>query len=607
MGGELNANPTVENHLGALMVVSVMDASKKNLDRQAVVQLYDPARQKSLWQATAGDSQTAFVDLTLGKYAVEVSAVGYLTARQEVTVFDYRRTTFVYVNLQRDPMAVDLAPSAPLPAKASRETKGAVWALSSNKLKDAQKHLDSAYKLAPSSGYVNFLQGYLAFQQRNVEQAQTYLEKATTADPRNVQSLNLLGRVYLLQHKDAEAQAVLQRAVASDPQNWNAHHLLADAYLRQHDYPNALAQADLALESGRPGSGAAQITRGAALADMGRNQEATEALQSYLLKEPNSPTAPQVRDLIAQIQAHVADAPVASLSSAKTDLSLASSQPTLSLKSWAPPDVDEVKPPVVAGVSCPYQQIIDKSGERVKQLVDNVAQFSAIEDLLHEQLDEAGNATTQETRKFDYVASISEPKPGFLAVDEFRTQRSDVANLPDKIMTNGFPAVALVFHPDMRENFDIRCEGLGQLKGQAVWLMHFQQREDRPNRLQSYKVREYTYPVALKGRAWISADSFQIVRMETELVHPMPEIQFLSQHQITEYAPVAFAKKKVELWLPKSAEVYLELRGHFYYRRHSFDHFMLFSVESTDKLKEAKGVKGPGSFSPQKKRKHWWA
>jgi hypothetical protein len=279
----------------------------------------------------------------------------------------------------------------------------------------------------------------------------------------------------------------------------------------------------------------------------------------------------------------------------------------LSLKAWAPPDIDDVKPPVAAGVSCPYQEIIDRSGERVKQLVDNVAKFSAIEDLLHEQLDDAGNPATTETRKFDYVASISEAQPGILAVDEFRTQRYGITDLPDKILTNGFPTVALVFHPHMRENFNIRCEGLGQLRGQAMWLLHFEQREDRPNRLQNYKIGDNTYSIALKGRAWISADQFQIIRIETQLVHPMPEIQFLAQHQITEYAPVPFPKKKVELWLPKSADVYLALRGHLYHRRHSFDHFMLFSVDSTDKVREAKGVRGPQSISPKKRKRWWWA
>ncbi len=612
IGNELNASVNVDNHLGATLVVTVVDEKKHNLDRQAVVQLLDEGTKKSLWQATAESSQTAFTDLTLGKFSVEVSAVGYVTERQEVTLFDYLRTGQVYVVLKRDPMAIDLAPTVPLPARAGRETKSAMWALNSNKFKDAQKHLDVAYKAAPDNAHLNFLQGYLSFQQRNLEQAQTFLEKATTLNPRNGQALNLLGRIYLLEKKYPEAQEVLQKAVAVDPQSWVGHHLLGDAYLRQHSYNDALAQAELALASGAPGSDAAEITKGAALADMGRNQEAIQSLQSYLVKQPNSPTASGVRDLIEQIQGHVAAQGAAVTTTAaeavaKGNLALVSAQPTLQMKPWAPADIDEARPAVAEGVTCPVDQIMQRSGERVKELVDNVAQFSAIEDLLHEQLDDSGNASTKEERKFDYVASISEPKPGFLAVDEFRTQRYGVSDLPDKILTNGFPAVALVFHPDMRDEFDIRCEGLGQLHGQAAWLMHFQQRENRPNRLQSFKVGDYTYAVPLKGRAWISAENFQIVRMETQLVRPMPEIQYLSQHQITEYAPVAFPKKKVEMWLPKTAEIYLEIRGRIYYRKHSFDHFMLFSVDSTDKMKQAKGSTGPGSFSPQRRKKHWWA
>jgi tetratricopeptide (TPR) repeat protein len=613
IGNELNLNPTIDvGHLGANLVVSVVGEKHAHLDRQAVVKLDDEARKRTLYQATSDNSQAIFGDLTLGKYAVEVSAVGYLTARKEVTVFDLLRSTSVEVVLQRDPMAVDLdAPNAPLSGKASKETRHAISDLNSNKLKDAQKHLGVAYKLAPSSAHINFLLGYLSYQQRNFEQAQSYLEKATTQDPRHVQALNLLGRVYLREGKNREAQAVLQRAVTSDPENWIAHNLLGDAYLRQHDFNNALAQAELALEGGKPGSVAAQIVRGEALADLGRDQEAIQALKTYLQSAPGSPTVPQVQDLIAQIEFRGAMSPAfrqndGGKASAKTDLSLDSMQAILALKAWAPPDVDDVKPPVAAGVSCPYQQIIDSSGQRVKQLVDNVAQFSAIEDLLHERLDQAGNPISKETRKFDYVASISETQPGVLSVDEFRSGHYEVDALPDQIRTNGFPALALVFHPDMRDNFDIRCEGLGQLRGQATWLLRFAQREDRPNRLQAYKIGDNVYSVALKGRAWVSADKFQIVRMETQLVHPMDAAQLLAEHQITEYGPVAFPKKNVQLWLPKTAEVYLALRGRLYYRRHSFDHFMLFSVDSTDKVREAKGVHGPGSVSPRR-RKHWWA
>jgi hypothetical protein len=130
------------------------------------------------------------------------------------------------------------------------------------------------------------------------------------------------------------------------------------------------------------------------------------------------------------------------------------------------------------------------------------------------------------------------------------------------------------------------CEGLGDWHGQATWLIHFRQRDDRPNSMLSYKVGSQIYPVKLKGRAWITADRFQIVRIEAEMVNPMPEIQLLTQHQVVEYGPVPFQQNRISLWLPKTAELYIDFRKNRFYRKHSFDHYMLFSVDSIEKRKE---------------------
>jgi hypothetical protein len=247
--------------------------------------------------------------------------------------------------------------------------------------------------------------------------------------------------------------------------------------------------------------------------------------------------------------------------------------------------------------------VLKRTGENVERLVENVGRFAAIEDMLHERLDAAGNATSRETRKFDYAANISQATPGYLALDEYRTERYALDSVPDEIVTSGFPALALIFHPSMQGNYEMVCEGLGEWRGQATWLMHFRQREDMPSRIQSLREAGMSYPVNLKGRAWITADKFQIIRLESELVKPMKEVRFMVQHSIAEYGPVQFQKKKVEIWLPKSAEVYLDFRRHKYYRRHSFDHYMLFSVESEQKDKQARREPhGPESTTPRRRR-----
>lgn len=249
-----------------------------------------------------------------------------------------------------------------------------------------------------------------------------------------------------------------------------------------------------------------------------------------------------------------------------------------------------MKPPVVPGVVCPYQQVLDATGQRVKELVDNITKFAAVEDLVHEQLDKTGNPVTKETRKFNYVASITEEQPGFLSTSEYRNLRYGITDLPDHIVTTGFVTLALIFHPDMRDTFQMTCEGLGDSHGQPAWLMYFRQRDDKPDRFADYVVGNQRYPMKLKGRAWISTSNLQIVRIESDLAKPLP--QMAVQHQIVEYGPVRFKSDKSELWLPQSVDIYLEVNHHRYHRRHSFEHYMLFAVNSQDKTQLIKSGQG---------------
>jgi hypothetical protein len=53
----------------------------------------------------------------------------------------------------------------------------------------------------------------------------------------------------------------------------------------------------------------------------------------------------------------------------------------------------------------------------------------------------------------------------------------------------------------------------------------------------------------------------------------------------------------MELWLPTKAEIYLDYRKQRYYRSHSYDHYMLFSVDSVEKRSEPNA---PPAAPPEK-------
>jgi hypothetical protein len=211
--------------------------------------------------------------------------------------------------------------------------------------------------------------------------------------------------------------------------------------------------------------------------------------------------------------------------------------------------------------------------------------------MVHESLSPQGIPRNRETRQYNYVVAISQPALGPLLVQEYL----DAGNLevPDKIKSNGLALLAIAFHPFFRDDFQMQCEGLGDWDGQATWLVHFRQVDDKPSRLRSYIVGGNTYPVGLKGRAWIRSDNLQILHLETDLVRPIPEIQLMTEHTSISYGPVQFKRGASDLWLPMNAELYVHFAKRRFHRTESFDHFMLFATDAVDKPKTPKGNSAP--------------
>jgi tetratricopeptide (TPR) repeat protein len=592
IGSPTSSTPGYENRGGTLLRITVFaERTKTRLDRQSLVKLTNTSSQLISWQTTDERSEVGFGDLPLGHYEVEVSAVGFHTATKEFQAISSFAPINLEIVLEKDPAAVQLNIDEGMPPRARKEAKHGISALKSGKWDEANKRLGAAYKLAPENPDVNFLLGYLYFQKKDFGRAATFLGSATNLSPHNVQALTLLGRVSLQQEDYARAVSNLEKAVLADSDYWVAHDLLAASYLKQQKYDKARDEAQLAVTRGKGGATASQLVLGQALVNLGQRQEGIQALKDFVIAAPKNPSVPQVKALIAQLEAAPApqtttavnvSLPVPQI--AGVDPLIAAAEPTFSVRAWQPPAIDLNKPSVAANVSCPAD-IVEMTGKRVEEFVEDVSRIAAIEHLLHEQLDEMGDAITKETRTFNYVASFNELRHGSIAIDEYRQEHLGMADFPDQISSSGFATLALVFHPKMRDGFEMVCEGLGELRAQPTWLVHFKQREDRPAQMHDYRVGGELYSLKLKGRAWITADKFHIVRIESELVSPMPQIRLAGEHQVVEYGPVPFTKKKVELWLPQSAEIYLDFRRHRYYRKHSFDHYMLFAVDAEEKRK----------------------
>jgi len=311
----LNVEPSVvyRTDPGTCVLLFKVFAEKSSvpIDRQALLKLVNLKDQKVVWQTTEENSQGAFTNVPFGNYDVEISAVGYLSTHQAAQTSNAQLQQFEIV-LRRDPAAINLdVDDRALPSKARKEMRHGVSALKSRNLKDAEKHLAEAYKTAPSSAELNFLMGYLYFEQTDYEKASNYLGTATKLRPHDGTSLTLLGRSYLERKDYPQAQTVLEQAVATDAESWLPHNLLADAYFHQKNYDKARDQAQVAIDKGKAEANLARLILGQALINLGKDEQGIQALEAFFQQSPSQPMAGQVRSLIAEVREHASAAPSA--------------------------------------------------------------------------------------------------------------------------------------------------------------------------------------------------------------------------------------------------------------------------------------------------------
>ena len=255
---------------------------------------------------------------------------------------------------------------------------------------------------------------------------------------------------------------------------------------------------------------------------------------------------------------------------------------------WVPPDVDTFRPPVAEGIDCPLGEIVSEAGARVEEFWNNLNQVTATETIQHQTVKRSGTLGSPEIAKYEYVASVDRMRNGTVNFDEYRrpvgdTFRSATDGSNDVSVANAFIHL-LVFLPRYAGNFRLTCEGLGTWRGQPAWQIHFEERPDRAASMNVLILHGKRYSPRIRGRAWVLTGSYQVIRVETDLVDPILEARLRLWHQVIEYSPRAVPTGGQEAWLPSTSEFYMEFRRHRFYRRHSYNNFHLFLVNVHQKF-----------------------
>jgi tetratricopeptide (TPR) repeat protein len=590
------------------IVVRVQLPDRSPIGEGASVNLYNFSGAPVGTTTTVG-GRAGFENLPKASYSLEVIAPGYERFTQSVEISTNGDQQFVYATLTAlASFKGHPGPSGPpiLAPNAQKELNKALETLRADKLDEARKHLEKLSRSAPSNPDVNYLWGMYYAQNKDWTHAQGYWEKSIQFSPRHGFSLAALGQLSVQNGDFPKAIDYLARAVEASPSSWRNEQQLAEAYLL-HDEPGpAQKHAERAIELGKDRASPAQLVLAKALLRQNQAQLAQKALIALLSQQPSGVDSQEASKLLETLKLPVTPTTALAPVSATATAEVAKPAPAttsyirnelLPPAKWMPPDVDESMPIVESGAACPLNQIQDEVAKRVRSFVDGVNRISATEALEHEVVDRYGLTTKHETRNFTYVESLQEIKPDMYRVEEYRNGTMGLDVFPERLASLGLGSLVMIFHPAYRDEYEVTCEGLSRWHGAPAWQIHFRQRPDKPSRLREYSVAKQVFPVALRGRAWIAANSYQVVSLETDIVAPIPQIRLKAEHISIDYAPVKFHKGNEELWLPQSAELFFDLGGRRIHRSHHFSNYMLFSVDENQNI-AAPTVKAATETSP---------
>ena len=277
----------------------------------------------------------------------------------------------------------------------------------------------------------------------------------------------------------------------------------------------------------------------------------------------------------------------ASESAARSDSAAVASEPATA------PDSSDIPAPAAAPPAsdahflvapCTLEEVLPRASANVKQFVDSINRITASEVMAFERRNNKGRLEEKANSKANYVAVIQQNEVGFLAVDEYRNGSPGMTAFEGHIAATGSAALLLIFHPMHLDEFDMACQGRSIWRGFPIYEVNFKQRSDRPNTMSEFRVGGMAYAIDLKGTAFIHADSFQIIHLETELMKPIPQAFLEVERQSVDYGPVAFNVNNDQLWLPQVADITVHFRKKEFNERHTYSDYRLFVVDTGQKI-----------------------
>lgn len=589
---------------GSDVNVGVRDSRGVPIGVGAMVHLYATGGTYNFTTSTREVATAHFSNVLPGEYELEVTCPGYRKATEHLSVMANLASMPVYVYLvpeSENTQASEPPRGVVMTPQLRSEIEKSLLALQKQQFETARKTLAKAVQKSPGNADVWYFMGVAELGLQQKEMARDDFQHALSLDPNHELALVSLGQLQLQSGATAEAISSFEKAVSTGRGGWRAHYELASAYFKDHRLKDADTEASRAIRLSKEKGGAPTFLLGEVQLAEGKNAEAKRTWETLVSMYPSDAVVPEAKQMLNHLESEGLP-----LEGATAMTLPAPPIPEVSLvnvveRTWAPPDIDSVAYDVAADANCKTEEVLDGALQRIKSELTDFEKFTATEHIEHQQIDRYGWPGPMKSRDFSYIVLIYPfGKNSFYLQESRGDGGNDLTSFPTSIATTGLNSLGVsVVQPYYRERFNYSCEGFTKIRGQGTWQIRFEEKRDATGAsVRQWRKDGKLYEIPVKGRIWISTSSHAILRIETELREPIASLELTKDHLLVDYGPVKFASATEQLWLPWSAEMYMELHGKRYHHRHYLSDYMLFGVDTTHKISKPKEVPPREEASP---------
>ena len=226
--------------------------------------------------------------------------------------------------------------------------------------------------------------------------------------------------------------------------------------------------------------------------------------------------------------------------------------------------------------------ILKNVGTREEEFFHHVVDLFADEDIAQEVLEPTGTILASQRTRYGYLILLK----GHAVPPNYEEYRIDTQGNPTEptgfqqgyAITAGFALKCIYFLPELQPELTYRYLGDQMMGSRDTYVVAFAQEPAHATFWGTVLSAWGKVVILDQGVAWVDKNTFQIVRIRTDLLAAQTEIGLAQQTTEITFAEVQIPGLSTALWLPDNASVYALFQGQAFRNEHRYWNYQHFHV-----------------------------